>query len=280
MMMLFMAAVTCMPVAGAHITGRDLAAAAPSFQAVAPDLDLGHAPVPGARRFFEPGELARITHLPADSSVCFERAVAPLTAAMVTEAIRKSPGMAEAQVGVVAISAFPAPQGELVFPPEGLVQPSTGEVAVWNGYVNYDGGRFTVWARVRLTIRTHRVIAAADLRPGHLVEAADVRVEEVDGFPFRVPMPDSLDAVVGRAVRRLVPAGKAVAAAALGEPNDVEAGDTVIVEVHSGAATLRLEAKAESGGRRGDMISLRNADGGKMFRAKVDGKGKALVETR
>ncbi len=69
-------------------------------------------------------------------------------------------------------------------------------------------------------------------------------------------------------------------ASALGEPNDVEVGDTVIVEVHSGAATLRLEAKAESGGRRGDMISLRNADGGKMFRAKVDGKGKALVETR
>src|SRR5579863_3186450 len=266
MTVLFMIAAACYPVAGAHITGRDLAAAAPAFSQIAPDADLGHAPLPGARRFFEPGELLRIARdhaldLPAAAPVCFERPMAPLTADMVEASIRKLPAMAGAKIDVVAISAFPAPKGEVVFPLEGLVQPASGDVALWNGYVNYDGGRFTVWARVRLTVRARRVLAAADLRPGHVVQANDVRVEEVEGFPFRETAPDSLDAVVGRTVRRVISAGKVVMTPAIGEPNEVEAGDTVRVEVHSGAALLRLDAKAESAGRAGDTISLRNTDG-------------------
>ena len=283
---LFMvAAAACHAVAGAHITGQDLASAAPAFQVLAADADLGHAPMPGARRFFEPGELIRIARehgfeVTGVQPVCFERPLASLTTDMVLAAMRKSPGMTGAQIGVTAISAFPAPHGELVFPPEGLAQPVSGDVAVWNGYVQYDGGRFTVWARVRITVHTKRVIATADLRPGHVIDANDVRVEEVDAFPYRSAMPDSLDAVMGHTVRRLLPGGKPVMAGALGDPNDVEIGDSVTVEVHSGAAMLRLEALAESSGRQGDTVSLRNSDGGKTFRAKVKGKDQAVVEAR
>jgi flagella basal body P-ring formation protein FlgA len=52
----------------------------------------------------------------------------------------------------------------------------------------------------------------------------------------------------------------------------------VTVQVQSGAAVLTLEAEAQSDGRAGQVISLRNASSGKVFRARVTGKGHALLE--
>jgi len=52
----------------------------------------------------------------------------------------------------------------------------------------------------------------------------------------------------------------------------------VTVLVQSGAAVLTLEAEAQSDGRAGQTISLRNAASGKVFRARITGKGRALLE--
>jgi flagella basal body P-ring formation protein FlgA len=58
---------------------------------------------------------------------------------------------------------------------------------------------------------------------------------------------------------------------------DVERGDKIAIEVSSGGARLTFDAMAESSGHAGDSIMVRNPESGRLFRAKVEGKGRASV---
>lgn len=57
----------------------------------------------------------------------------------------------------------------------------------------------------------------------------------------------------------------------------VASGDTVRVEVRSGAVLLAFDATAESAGHAGEGVIVRNPINGKRFRAVVEGKGKVAV---
>jgi flagella basal body P-ring formation protein FlgA len=281
-LMLSAAVPECHSLGHGRILGSDLATASALFAAVPPDLVIGNAPLPGARRFFEPAELIRIAkanHLEiADlTPLCFERSTAVLDPELVKAAMRKSLGAVSATIEILAISKYPAPQGELLFPRDSLMQPASGDSAVWNGYVAYDGGRFPVWARLRLTTLQSRLVSVVEMTPGHIVEATDLQVEEANEFPRRLPTITTVEAAVGLVARRAIPAGSVLTATMLEVPNDVVRGQTVMVEVHSGGAVVKVEAKAESAGRRGDTVSVRNATSGMLFRAEVEGKGRVLV---
>lgn len=58
----------------------------------------------------------------------------------------------------------------------------------------------------------------------------------------------------------------------------VDRGERVSVEVSSGAARLAFEAMAESGGRVGSVVLVRNPANGHVFQAKVAEKGKVVVQ--
>jgi flagella basal body P-ring formation protein FlgA len=79
-------------------------------------------------------------------------------------------------------------------------------------------------------------------------------------------------------VQRAIHAGEPVYASMLVAPREVERGDKVAVEVSSGAAMLAFEATAESSGRTGDSIVVRNPENGRLFSAKVEAKGKVSVK--
>jgi hypothetical protein len=59
---------------------------------------------------------------------------------------------------------------------------------------------------------------------------------------------------------------------------EIERGDQIAVEVRSGAARVAFDAKAESSGRAGDSVLVRNPENGHVFQAKVEAKGKVLVQ--
>lgn len=278
------AVVRCHPVAGDRIRGADLAAADPSFSALPSDLTIGFAPQPGARRLFEPAELARIAKVNGLDALndiapqCFERAVAPLDPAAVEAAMRQALDLPDARIEIAELSKFPAPAGEIVFSRSALSEPPANGTATWNGAVHYEGGRFPIWARVRISIRQKRVVAVAPLRPGRQVHAGDVELQEADEFPHSSPSLTTLEQAIGRLPRRPIAPGTALTTALLDEPVDIEAGQSVVVEVRSGAATVTVEAKAESAGRRGEMMSFRNPVSGKLFRARVEDKGRAFLD--
>lgn len=277
---------TCHVVQGDRITAADVAAVAPAFAAIPPETIFGYAPQPGAYRNVEPAELARFAaahgiQFHGIDRVCFEPAVSELEPSAIEEAIRASltaMSIAGAEIEVVEYSKFRVPSGKLTFPVESFPPYAAGNTAIWNGFVVRENRRYSVWARVKITVAQTRVVAAASLRAGQRVEAGDVRLEEVRAFPARDTLLKSISDGVGMLAKRYVNAGTPLTTADLMPPWDVDRGDMTMVQVRSGGAVLTLEAEAQADGRAGQSIDFRNATTGKTFRAKIIGKGRALLE--
>ena len=64
----------------------------------------------------------------------------------------------------------------------------------------------------------------------------------------------------------------------LSQSDGIERGESVNVEVRSGAARLAFASTAESSGHMGEVVLVRNPQNGKLFQAKVQSKGTVLVQ--
>jgi len=280
---------TCQAVNGERIFAADLSWAVPAFSVIPRDTILGYSPVPGSRRIFQYPELKRIgarygINTPADAEACFEWKLKPVLAQDIRQAMLDALQTPSARVELLEMSQGLAPVGKLEFPLSGLsasagIDPTTP--LIWRGYVLYsDKRKFSLWARVRISAAMTRVVAKEALPPMGTVEESQVRLETYQGFPLRNDIARRLEEVVGRVPRRTIRAGFPVCRADLSEPFDVMRGELVQVTAVSGAAQLELDAIAEVSGRRGDSISFKNPRSGKSFRARIEGKGKAVVIAR
>jgi flagella basal body P-ring formation protein FlgA len=287
-LMLVAASAACHAVNGDRITGADLAAVSPAFADLAREIVIGYAPQPGAHRTLEPAELIRIAtangievgNLTSGvlTSICFERFLVPLDNSHLLSALRESLNRPDAEIEVLEFSKFLVPPGKIVFPLETLPARSSANVAIWNGYVEFEGKHLPIWARARISVPQTRVVAAVPLRAGQTIAAGDVRVEDVREFPAKMEPLKSVAECLSHLARRFIDTGVAITAADLTDANDVDRGDTVVVEVQSGGTVLQLEAQAEMSGRRGQLIPLRNTTSGKTFRARIVGKDKTLLD--
>ncbi len=276
----------CREVHGDRITAADLAAVFPVFAAVPPETVFGYTPQPGAYRNIEPAELSRFAaahglRFYGIDTVCFEPALSELEPLVIEESIRaslKAMSITDAEIEVVEFSKFRVPAGKLTFPVESFPAFAAGNIAIWNGFVEHEQHRYTVWARVKITVAQTRVVAAASLRAGQRIDASDLRLEQVRAFPARGALLKSVSDGAGMLAKRYVNAGTPLTAADLMAPWDVGRGDMTTVQVRSGGALLTLEAEAQADGRTGESIDFRNATTGKTFRAKITGKGRALLE--
>jgi flagella basal body P-ring formation protein FlgA len=269
------------------ITARDLAAALPVFARLAPDTPIAAAPGPGVRRVFRSLELislARHHELPLDAAedLCFELPLQPLDRTRILEAMQAALPFPETRVDIVETSLYPVPRGRIEFRREDLVPPALPDAALpvtWRGNVVYGANqRFAIWARVLISARLPRLIAAEPLKRGSLIAAGQVRLESTLGFPLASDRATRLDQVVGRIAARPIAAGTEIRLSSLERPQDVKRGDIVEIQVRSGAAHLAFTAKSESDGRIGDAIAVRNLRSNKIFQARVDGKDRAFVD--
>ena len=260
------------------ITAGDLAPAFPSLETVPPDTPLGLAPSPGVARVLHLAELekiaARFQVEAPRREICVQRAVAPPDPARMLAAMQAVlPG---GHVEILDFGRRPIPEGDLEFPRAGLREGPAG--CFWSGNVRYAGNRlFPIWARVAVSVRLPRVVAAADLPPGHEITSELVREETRDVFPSAAGFPQSAGQVVGKSPRVPIRAGSVIRADQLEATTEVRIGETVRVEVWNGAAHLKLEARAEASGALGQMIPVRNPDSQKRFLARVEGKGRVSV---
>jgi flagella basal body P-ring formation protein FlgA len=268
----------CLPVWGGRILAGDLARAVPPFAGLAPGLDLGPAPAAGARRTYTAAELARLARrygLAADPGMeaCFVQPVLTLTREVVATALAAA--MPAAQIEVVEFSRQPLPAGTLRFPVSGLrMDPAGQSPLLWQGAVSApDRDDFPVWAKVRIRISGKRAISTEALAPGRPIARAQLREEAYEGRPG---LPE-LSQVVGRVPRRLIAAGAVIEEPWLEAPADVARGERVQVEIRSGRARITLEARAQSSGRRGEDILVRNPANGRILRVTVADRGRAIL---
>ena len=135
----------CHPLTADQISGRDLAAAVPQLMGIPQDLKLGYAPAPGAQRVFrvpQLQELGKTYGIEAKISepVCFAWSLRALPREEILGAIQKSLAGQTVQIEVTDESHYLVPEGELVFPLQGLSGQSD-KPEVWNGFVAYAGVR-------------------------------------------------------------------------------------------------------------------------------------------
>ena len=272
----------CHEIHSDQIYGRDLADAIPVFKSLPSDLQVGLAPVPGQQRIFRGSELRRIAgenYIEGDvgESVCFSWPMSIPSREAIRSAMEKTLANRNAAVEILDNSANPAPPGEISFPLSGLSGSSSGPV-VWRGTVNYEGNHtFLIWARVRVTVKEQHVVASELLRPGEEIRREQVRLEDYEGPLTRDNYCTSLKQVLGFLPQSSISADTPLKLSALRERKDVERGDLVTVIVQSERTRLEAQGIAEDGGRRGSVITVRNARSGRKFRARIEDKDKVLV---
>jgi len=270
----------CQVVEGDTITGRDLAAANPLFAGMDPGLTISATPSPGAIQLMRPEQLARLARQNGIASstpfseACFERATQLLTAEKLLPVLSKALAMDGAQIEILDFSRFSVPLGALEFTRAGLTPPG-----LWRGRIAYSAGRSTpVWVKVHVSIERTWIEAAETLKAGKPIEPGQLVVRTGPRFPFGTQAIESAELAVGRATVRTIEPGAPIYASMLEAPLAVERGDKVTVEVTSGAAVLVFEALAESSGRAGESILVRNPENGHYFRVRVDARGKVSIK--
>ena len=277
----------CQTIERDRIVAQDLATLLPAFKAVPPEAFVASSPQPGSRRTIHACEILSFAQrysiaLDAAPDVCFEWAMERLDRTRVLEAMQTSLGIPEARIEIAETSLNPVPRGRLEFARERLGMPASQQQSapvLWRGDVIYAGGhRYAVWARVRITASCQKVFAAESLKPGRAIEARQLRAGTMPCFPSAAGAAVTADALVGMAPNRYLAAGSEIRPDWVARPNEVNRGDLVAVEVHCGAARLSFTGRAESSGRSGDEINVRNPSSNRIFRARVTGRGRASVE--
>jgi flagella basal body P-ring formation protein FlgA len=273
-------------VASEYITAADVAAAIPGFGTLAPDKQLMPAPIAGVERHLRRAELQRVgarygVPVPDDAGdLCFALPLRKLSAAEVQAALEKKLTSGLANITILEISQTEVPPGQLEFALRSLRETDrqTGE-HVWRGAVLYARNRRApVWVRLRLAINAKEMVAARDLAAGTMLSPEDVEVRQVArGWNPQVKPIDVSD-ISGRRLRYRVARGAVIHLATLELPPLVRAGETIEIDVYSGAAHLRLSCKAEKNGRLGERIYVRNLASGRRFTARISGPGHAVVE--
>lgn len=275
------AVAVCVMVEGDRITAGDLSRAIPAFRAVAAQTELAYSPVPGVQRIFAQPELQRLAEragLTVDppAEVCVERAALKLDAAFIVPVMQTALRTEHARIEVLKISRSAAPKGTIEFPMSGLRPLSDQSDTVrWYGRIVYGGRTLPVWALVRIRAKFTRLVAKAELRPGAPLTESDIAIEQFEGAWLTAP-PAPGD-VIGLMPRRPIAAGSVITAELLERPIEIARGDEVMVSATRGGIVLRVSGIAETAGKRGEQIVIRNATSGKRFRARVQGKGLASL---
>lgn len=270
----------CIKIIGDRITARDFAQAAPTWQALQPDVPVAYGPRIGVRRVLNANDVIRLqvkfglAGFTA-SPVCFERASHSWTKQEVEAVLARESGL---QWRVVDYARRPTPPGELHFPAENRPRsPASGSPEVWRGYVQEQQGRqIPFWIRVASSQKHSEVLAAADLLPGAPISSENlmVRYTEIGRGLNALESPGQ---AIGRLPRRLIRQGQVVLATLLIEPKAVERGQLVQVQVETGGATMTIEAHAQAAGRTGDVILLRNPVTSRFYKGTITSAGRALV---
>ena len=284
-------AAACIAVPSDRILARDLAPSVALFQALDPETVLGYAPWPGTQRVLTSHDLVLAARsagllLPGSPlpSVCIERLVRALSIDDVRAALLEALAIQdhpEIHLEVLGFTNKPLPPGRLVFQLAALNHPAGDNAqtpVVWPGRLIYDErNSLSVWAKVRITVPGEVFVARQNIAPGEVLRAEQIQSTHAAEFPSFSAPHAAAGTVIGKLARRPIRAGQRITAEMLENPRDVRQGETVHVKVIQGAATITLDAVAQSSGTRGDSILVHNPASGKSFRAVIEDRSQVLV---
>lgn len=188
-----------------------------------------------------------------------------------------------------AAQALAPPGSGITLGPVGgaqYMQPCTAPLAVsMSGNAPYEQAavrcpapNWTLYVTVTVAQSENIVVAARPVTAGHALTADDLKLASlpVQQFAGRQVYFDPAQLIGAQAGMSLA-TGVPITSDAVQAPIVVKAGQTVTVNVVSGAVELSLDATAEQTGRIGDTILLTNPTTGRRFSAQVTAGGVELV---
>lgn len=277
------AEVGCVLVDQASVTAGDLAVAVPEFRAVASNRHLLWAPAPGLTRWLRSSDLQRIAAkegvaVAAGASTCVQRRATVLSEDQVVSALlERLP--AGSQVHVVDYCRLPMVSGQLRFEARpATLSASRNAPLYWRGTVIGSDRRTTpFWASVQIQTKRHIVRASRPIGAETILTEDDLTVAVEQSTMFETSRSPDLADLVGKETSRKIDAHQVIQSSWLRTPPLIRKGQSVRVMVESGLAVLALTAHALSGGKKGDVLLMKNDESGRTFRAEVVGPGKAAV---
>lgn len=273
----------CLPVDQSSVTAGVLAAIVPAFRAVPADRHMVWAPAPGVTRWLRAAELRRLAAregviAEVGTGVCLQRKTIVLSEEQVTRALRERLP-SDAGLQIIDYCRLPLMSGRLQFDASPAVSlAGENRLLHWKGkVVGKDGRTAPFWATVRLQIQ-RRVIRAARAIPARSILVGEDVMETIESSAI-LPRGSSpaLSDLVGKETSRPIDVQQLIRSADLRVPQLVRIGQTVRVMVESGRTLLGLDARALSGGFKGDLLLVKNGVSGRTFKAEVTGPGTARV---
>ena len=272
----------CASARGAWLTSGEASAVVREFAALPPETKLIRAPDPGVERRISGPELQSIGRrhgiaVAETGGFCLKRTTRAIPEAGFRDALGRALSPGGLPFRLLEHSREHLPEGRLVFRASRLrvLDPAEGK-AHWRGELKDDEGRsFPVWVELQFTGREDYPAARRDLRAGDTLRSSDIEWKSRPLFPGRSAPGNGWE---GQVLRRSVRAGEAISNSVFRPPPAVSPGEPVSVEVASGSARLMLEGSAETGGRPGDRVLVRNPTSGKKFRASIVGRARVRVQ--
>jgi flagella basal body P-ring formation protein FlgA len=272
----------CVPVTSDWIVAADVAKLEPAFKQLPPQTPVAAAPPLGQTRTFQPADLKRFaaTHgmdLGFAESLCFTLPARTPSENFILAAMRAEFGNRDVEITVLEQSKLPLPPGDLKFPLSGL-STSGDKPAIWRGYVQFGlNRRFYTWARVRITVHEKRILAKSDIRPGEPLRPDQIEIQGYEGPLTNGRALSDPTAVLGKIARHSIAAGTALLENMIENPPAVTRGESISVIAASGPAVVQSQGFAEETAREGQVIPVKNPQSGKVYRARVQRDGVAVV---
>jgi flagella basal body P-ring formation protein FlgA len=138
------------------------------------------------------------------------------------------------------------------------------------------GASWKLYVPVRVIAKRTVAVAAKPIPRGKVLAPDDVILAERDTAALGYGFVTSLDAVVGRTVRRPINAGMALTPAALETQLLVRRGQDVTLEARSRSFAVRSGGVAQGDGALGQIIKIRNSASGRTVQGIV--RSEKLVE--
>ncbi len=278
----------CLAVEDEKILASHLADRIVAMKQIKEDTVFGFTPKYGVRRVIPGFEIAAFARkygvaIPVEKEICVIRSSRKLTEEEIMQSlfnvVREIAGTEDVEIKLLDYSRQELPYGEIKFLKSNWNRIEREDAVFWRGVIpTHPSSNVPFWVKARITVLRDVVSAVRDLDAGSYITPDTFSVRKsMLGLMSTFPASGAHE-VVGRISMRKISAGDMIFMRNLRSPQEVFTGEVVEVSIRKGMLHLQLEAKAESSGRRGERIILRNPVSGKRFEARVTGVRQAMVE--
>jgi flagella basal body P-ring formation protein FlgA len=274
----------CIQIESSRITAHALSLRLPAFSALAPETPLAQSPMPEARREFTASQLAALAArlgLNLDTSqaapICFYRPSAQSSNIDWPQSIQQA--LAEHfhfhchrdEIRILSTRLHLAPHGKPQWSKNGLRYDASRAGYIWRVQLRNGDEAGSGAIGFQLLAKTPRWMTREALPAGHILRAEDLHQQLAPSRPELASGATSVEELVGRALRRALPAGVAIEPSHLKAAPLVLAGQTVEVTSRSGQALVRTSAIARNPAAKGDPVIVWQPEAKRLLRTIATG---------